>query len=258
MRAPSIRQVPVGIVFVAVLVGQVLHAAQQTPATTVLSNDRLKVTVNDPRPLARVVDELEQLCGCAITYEDNRLSARRDLVEVPSDSDGGERLLIPRGGRFEFSYGGITTLVHQRVPGVLASLVHEYNGSSYPGRFTMTITGAVFHVVPAQATERETAMGAPVSLLDAPIHLEGTERTMSEAIEAVNHALTEATGETVTLSYPAALFEGRRLVVGAEWEPARDGLVRILASSRQRLSWRLLYDAAKKTYALNVHVIRPR
>ncbi len=222
-----------GLCLLAVVVAQ---AAAQTPATAVLSNGKLKVAVNDPRPLARVVDELEQLCQCAITYEEARLSAK--------------------GGRFEFTYGGIQTLVHQRVAGVLTALVHRYGRTRYAGRFAVAITGPMFHVVPAQTAEGQASLRPGVSLLDTPLQFESTVRTVSEALEVVTTALSEATGEKVLLSIPPNFPGNRRVVVEANGEPARDVLVRILTSLQPRPSWRLLYDAAVPAYTLHIHVVR--
>lgn len=258
MGAPSVRQLSAGIACACALAAPVARTAAQTPATTVLTDGTLKVRVNDPRPLARVLDELEQLCQCVITYEDVRLSDKRDLVQVPMGQSGEAPTWMPRGGPFEFSYDGIVTLVHQRVPGVVSTLLHRYNGTNYPGRFALTITGTVFHVLPARPADKHAAMRPGESLLDTPIEFESTVRTMADALEAFKDALTEVTGENVLLPLPPSLVEPRRLVIGANSEPARDVLLRILAASRYRLSWRLLYDASMQTYTLKIHAVSNR
>jgi len=258
MVVTSVRQLSLEIVSLCVLAAAVAQLAAQTPATTVLTDGTLRVRVNDARPLARVLDELEQLCQCVITYEDVRLSDKRDLVQVPAGQAGEAPTWMPRGGPFEFSYDGIVTLVHQRVPGVVSALLHRYNGTNYPGRFALTVTGTVFHVLPARTSDRHAGMRPGVSLLDSTIQFESTVRTMGDALDAVKDALTEVTGENVLLALPPSLVEHRRLVVGANSEPARDVLLQILAASRYRLSWRLLYDASMQTYTLKIHAVSNR
>jgi hypothetical protein len=83
-------------------------------------------------------------------------------------------------------------------------------------------------------------------------------RTMEEAFDSVRNALAEATGENVMFALAPELVEQRRLVIEAHSEPARDVLLRVLAASRYRLSYRLLFDAGAQTYTLKIHSVSNR
>jgi hypothetical protein len=52
---------------------------------------------------------------------------------------------------------------------------------------------------------------------------------------------------------PTALLSQMQVEEGADAEQARMVLMRLLAASKRRLSWRLLYSPMEGTYYLNIH-----
>jgi hypothetical protein len=79
---------------------------------------RVILALDDPRPLAQAVLELEAQFGLLITYEDPAYAFKGDISDVTAtvrrDLDKyqpGEapRVLVPKGGRFVFSYDASQT-----------------------------------------------------------------------------------------------------------------------------------------------------
>jgi hypothetical protein len=74
-------------------------------ATTIVSVGARAVAfqplrVNDPRPLAQLMSQLQEAYGFVVTYEDPRFASASDLVAV-KNSRASYREVIPRGGVFE-------------------------------------------------------------------------------------------------------------------------------------------------------------
>ena len=67
-----------------------------------------EVAVEDGRPLAKVLDEVEERFGWTVTYEDPPYQNANEIEDVTErvrrDGKTHLRVLVPRGGAFHFSY----------------------------------------------------------------------------------------------------------------------------------------------------------
>jgi hypothetical protein len=230
---------------------------------TAQEGGRVEIFVNEPRPLAAVVQELERRFGWIITYEDPAYLFAPEIQDIRYSRRAGKfdrPLLVPSGGAFAFSYTLVPT-GPTRTPqeALLGALLDQYHQSGYAGTFRLVRTGLVYHVVPAM-TRDETGVLRPYgSILDRKISLPDREvdgfEMFASFVDAVKRS-GEPRLELGTLPFSGL---GRiRLRTGAYEESARSVLMRILASLHPRLSWRLLCSPGDgEACSLNVHEVKP-
>src|SRR5262245_27186154 len=222
----------------------------------------VKLSVNDPRPVAEAVKQLQEKYGWIITYEDPRLAYESDLVDEtdPKYSQahpGGSRALTPKGGRLEISYFVSSATGKPENPkALLQTLLNAHAASANPGRFELRQSGQVFHVIPAQVKDVSGRWVHQASILDIPITFPEKERSILETLETFTSALSSASQMKVAIgTIPLNLFVRHRTTQSASSEPAREALIRTLESTNRRFSWRLLYDPGMKMFALNVRSV---
>jgi hypothetical protein len=200
----------------------------------------LAVTVDDPRPLAAVVANLEDKFGWIVTYEDPRFlhpQDSRDVTkEVRKTSRAGQApILVPRGGPFTFVEPSEIRSSAAQQPEVLQALLDQYAASGYPGKFAVRRTDSVFHVVPTATRNAKGAQQASTSILDKRISQTAGNRTVMDAVEI----LAAQTGLSVG-RVPVSLFRHTQLTQTATNDTARNLLLGILKATDRPMSWRLL------------------
>ena len=225
-----------------------------------------EINVDTSRPVAAVVEHLEQRHGVVITYEDPSYVHESDIsdvtVQVRKDLHRYEkgrapRVLVPRSAhlrlRYTVSRPGSLLL---DLPGVIQSLLDTHAEQGNPGVFTLDRTDEMFHVIPAMVKNRDGNLVAARAVLDTRISISKAERTCGETLAVICSAVQKATGERFTLGMiPMPLVGGERIRVGASNEPARSVLIRILAGVQSRLSWQVFYDPGLRWHILNLHVV---
>jgi hypothetical protein len=222
----------------------------------------VKLSVDDPRPLAEAVKQLQEKYGWVITYEDPRLINESDLLDETDPKyrqahPGGMRALTPKGGHLEISYFvSPATGKPENPKALLQMLLNTYATSANPGRFELKQTGQIFHIIPAQAKDIRGRWVHQASILDIPITFPEKERSVYETLETITRALSSATQVRVVVgTIPLNLFVRRHTTQSASSEPAREALIRTLESTNQKFSWRLLYDPGMKMLVLNVRSV---
>jgi hypothetical protein len=251
--------------FAKLLSGFLIFAAAGVVSKAAESTKSL--SVDDPRPVAEAVLNLESLYGWAITYEDPRYvhpgelsdvtaRARRDLHAFPVGK--APKVIIPRGGTLSFNYPvNASSGVPDDPAGVMQRLI-ESGAAADGSTFRLLQSGGYFHVVPAQVKDENGVLQEQASILDTVISVsqDGDGREM---LEAICNALGIVAGTKVVVgSIPEKLFHQEAAGPGVFNQAARDILTKTLAGTGVALSWRLLYDPGLKEYVLNIHPIPSR
>lgn len=239
----------------------VLHVA---PPIAANGQPRL-VTVNNGRPLATVITELEQRHGWVVTYEDPPYEFDGDIDDVTESvrrdfSPGAKsRVLVSRTKAFMFEYGNGTEQVTPA--GVLSALLEDYHRHfSNVSTFRLLQTsGDVFHVVPETSAGRD---GNPLTRrpqLDTRISIEDGERDGLAMLKAITEAVSSSQGSETPIApgmVPLNLLAQTKIYGGARNEVARDVLTRTLAATGARLSWKLFCQPGWNQCALNVNAVK--
>jgi hypothetical protein len=95
------------------------------------------------------------------------------------------------------------------------------------------------------------------ALFDTPVTLASRQRTISETLVLLCKNLTERRGIPVNIGItPRNLLSHAPATVGGTKIPARDLLLRTLATTHRDLYWRLLFDPNSNSYFLNIHLAK--
>jgi len=233
----------------------------------------IKLSVEDPRPVAKAIEMLESRYGWAITYEDPRyaheseiadvaLKVRRDLDkykpgEVPP-------VLVPKGGALEFTYDVAPDTNLPTDPArVVQRLLDAQTVSGNAGWFRLETIGRIMHVIPTTIKNSEGRLVPQESVLDTIISLPAEERTAERKLESICLAISRATNIGVVVgAIPTNWFYQHIDQQGATNQKARDVLANMFETmaedSEVNLSWRLFYGPGDKRYVLNVHWVSKR
>jgi hypothetical protein len=228
------------------------HATSQTQPTL--------ISVDDPRPLAAAVIELEKRLGWLVTYEDPSYRYAGDVQDVTSNVRRypGRGVLIPRGGRLEFTFEartGVPVQAEQRR--VLAELLSQNERHGYPGGFRLEFDGAVAHVVPTRAADEGGRPRAYRSVLDQVISLPEANQSALDALGEIITVLNGSGTPRVQIgTVPTNRLANAKVKSGADRESARVVLLRVLHAASPNLSWQIFCDpGAVYPCALNVHAV---
>jgi hypothetical protein len=215
------------------------------------------ISVNNGRPLASAVEEIEKRSGRVITYEDPFYLFPADTEDVTlavrRDGRTEPRVLVPRGGPFFFRYPASAL----DPSAALGKLIEEYNRSGYPGLFRLIRTGDVYHIVPSERRNRAGAFEPQASLLDTNISISVASRSALEMVKAITDAVSSQVAAKIGVgTVPLNAMLRTHLNGGATAETARTVLSRTLDAIHPRLSWQLFCDPGPTpTCALNVHAV---
>jgi len=233
------------------------------------ANRKVKLSVQDPRPLAKAIETLESRSGWVITYEDPRYVNESEISDVtesvrkdPDQFKAGEapKVLIPKGGALSIEYEvDPTTNKPADITLVVQQLLDAQSTSGNAGMFRLERNGEVIHVIPTAVKNTAGALTPQESVLDAVISLPAEDRTGMQLLDAICVSVSQATETRVVVgTIPLNLFVKRRTQRGAANQKARDVLATMLEDikSGTNLSWRLFYDPGMRMYVLNIHQVR--
>lgn len=250
-----------GIVILTALIARGRSSANQESTQAV---KKVRLSVQDPRPVAEAILKMETKYGWAITYEDPRYVHESEIANETEfhkyrPRPGEPRVPIPKGGTLAIDYDVTrdTELPPDREI-VIQQLLDTNSATGNAGRFRIERDGEMLHVIPTADKGSTGAFTRHESVLDAVITLPEEERSGPKKLRAICDAITQATKIRVVVgTFPANVlfqYHDRR---GAMSEKARDVLVDLLNSAKQgqSLSWRLLYDPDMKEYWLNIHLV---
>lgn len=241
--------------------------AADEPNLPVVEQVRVALSVDDPRPLAAAILELEYRHGVPITYEDAPIVVGAEMKDVTTEvrhdlsryaPGQAPKVIIPLGGTFTIFYNVASdTGQPASMRDVLQSAIDAHAGARLAGRYRVLESGAGFSVVPSAHTGADARLSAVAPVLDTRITLAGGARSGIDAIEQICRAVSVASGEAVTIGTAPATVLGRHTTtISAADEPAREVLARLLKECPVAMSWQLFHDPADGFYALNLHSVR--
>ncbi len=220
---------------------------------------KIHIAANSPRPLAQILNALQENYGWQINYEDARYTFKPDFSEVAAphylNPKAGATIKVPSGGAFTIEVGSSkdsATMPDEEK--TLRSIVESYNQSGNPGRFEVrkSTTGS-FEIVGIGAHDPSGKIASTQPALDFPIFIPRKQRSAFQAVQAICTSLSQHGHIPVSLGvYPTGLFRVTRSTIGGSRIEARLLLAEALQATGRKMSWRLLYDPETRTYVLNV------
>jgi hypothetical protein len=230
-------------------------------ATTISTGARAvafqPLSVNDPRPLAQLVSQLQEAYGFVVTYEDPPFASESDVVPV-KNSRASYRELIPRGGAFAPAFAAPppgATLAENAA--MVENIIGQYHATGYPGKFRVIVGKYALHVVPTAVTGRDGALTTMGSLLDTRVSIPAQEgRTLYDGLTAVFDAVGAATGQRISsATVPINLLKQSQMEAAFTRVPAREILEQAFHATGRQLSWRLLYSPGLQAYYFNSRIV---
>jgi hypothetical protein len=219
------------------------------------------LSVDDPRPEAAAVWELENKYGYVITYEDPPFVFAADLKDVTRDrhpelsaeeaAKEPRRVMIARGGKIRVTY----RVGKDGRPKDPVRLIQSILDSLRPGTFKLVRDGEIFHVLPVRHRDRDGRMVEEESPLDTRISLPQLRRSESELRAAICDAVSRQNHIQLGMASAGGLG-GVISRIGAESVVARDLLRATIVEHHE--SWRMLWIPWPAGWALNIHRVPNR
>jgi hypothetical protein len=224
-----------------------------------------RFTITDPRPLERTAELLERKLQVAISYEEPAWSSAGDLsnaADLPQNSVLASKNpawrgpLVPRSSTVDVTIPATGATVAAIIQAALDN--HRLRGN--PGEFKAVQLGdGGFSIVAERVDDQNGGIVTSVSPLDLRITMPEEERTMADTLAVLIRAIN-ATSK-IPVVRPTIGGKGHfdivRVRVGAQNEPARDVLSRILRVPGQpKFSWTLDYMPDLRTYVLGFRRIQ--
>jgi hypothetical protein len=232
------------------------------------------ITVQDPRPVDKAIQELEKRYGWQITYEDPPYSHFGEMTDVSDTDWPGTPIRGP--SQLQSLQANNRTLVPKREPivprgslsftlpsanpdelGAVEALVKSYNASRGGNVFAVVRGTGVLHVVPRKAAGLSGNLEPVKPLLDTVITIEPKERTSYALIEEVLKKISIGTNTNVVMGgIPVNMLDNMKTSIGGSGKTARSILEQWILESRAPLSWLLSYEPSAKWFALNIYGLR--
>ena len=196
------------------------------------------ITVEDPRPMAAAILQLEELSGIPINYEDMPVYYAADMkptgVAAGQTPPPGVRLtIVPRGGQLsvpivvDATTGRLKDI--QAVNTALTALVSAYNTSNLPGGFEFEYLNGVFFVKPVRYRDASGATLPMTPVLSVPITFPEETRDTLTTWRLILDEVSKAAGVQIGLNLGMGALGGKT-TIGAQNEPAYRVIARMLAS----------------------------
>jgi len=219
------------------------------------------MTVNDPRPVAKAIEEIEKLSGKPVTYEDPPylyLGTTIDVSKTVSRTGAADGppgpVLIPKGGVLAFTLPADNSADTEFR--AVEGMVKIYNARDDAAIFSAWRSDKLTHVVPQLAVSSSGRLEPVTPVLDSSITLETKPRTGLALLEEICQSVSAASGERVEIAtVPANALSNQEITIGADDEPTRAVLEKLIVANATPLSWELFYDPGLKTYYLNIPII---
>jgi hypothetical protein len=229
------------------------------------------ITVQDPRPVAKAIQELEKRYGWRITYEDPPYSHYSDISvvtdfhspAVPVQSLSHLQAVQREHQRLVPKRGSLTFTLPSAEPdemGAVEALVKSYNASRGGNVFAVVRGAGLLHVVPQKMTGSSGNLEQVKPVLDTVITVEPKERTAYALIEEICKKISIATNTDVAFgSGPINMLTQTKTSIGGSGKTARSILEQLIleTGARLSLSWELFYGPDVKEYALNISWVMP-
>ena len=200
------------------------------------SNTTEAISINDPRPVAKALEVLEERHGLAVNYEDPEYTHSSNTQDVtaavrkPLTGTTGQRVIIPRGGSLLFQYIVNNNQPLESTTALLGRLLTEHasrGGAEFDLRQRQTKNGIKLDVVPNRVKNAAGEFVENTPLLDYRITVPKQERSGMGVLSAICQELTQLSGHHVVVGVvPANPLLNYREEFQAVDEPARDAVTR--------------------------------
>jgi|SRR5579859_285180 len=214
------------------------------------------------RPLQQAITAVREEYGWAVDYEDPPYQSKYDLTDMTNPkyraaNPNAPVVLGPSGGAFQSTYPESPNIWSSPAleREVLEKIVSDYNRSGNPGNFVVrSLPNGTFDIV-GNSIRNDKGVKVPVNpILDTPILIPRSARSLDGAITAILQALSTKTGfdtgiglgPTNLLMSPAATT-----TVGGASAPARDLLKEVTARMKQYVVL-FLYEPDQRQYLLGL------
>lgn len=262
------RRIRLLLVLCLAITGTVIMTSFAVGGRSVQGVSKMKLSAQDPRPVAKAIEVLEAKYGLVITYEDPRYVHDSEIADVTRSvredfdrfrTNEAPRVLIPKGGTLTIDYDVMLSTKQPVDPEMVVQQLLDTNSvSGNAGAFRLERSGQIMHVIPTASRNKGGTVATQDSVLDATITLPVDERTGVQTLEAICASVSQATQTRVVVgTIPLGLFFQHRGQQGASSQKARDVLVTLLESTKKgaNLSWQLFHDPGMNMYVLNIHQV---
>jgi hypothetical protein len=229
------------------------------------------INADGERPLLRAVDALREKYGWIVDYEDPPYAADA-ATSVPSPASR-RHANARSSGREGF---GVEFTVEPAPDGrpdensVLTTVVNAYNENNAVAQFELRSENdhrsdnesdnknakqqeRRFDVVGTDSGDHRDQAESQQPILSLLITLAKEPRTAEQTIALICRQVSEQSKIPVSVgAIDDKVNGGRWVAIGGTDAPARTLLLRTLVATGDHLSWRLLYDAASKSYDFSV------
>jgi hypothetical protein len=226
------------------------------------------LTIDSGRPVMRGALALQAKYGYVITYEDPPYTNKDDLVDAAATvrkdyatfpPGTAPPLLTPKPAELVLTLPKSATPSSEEMSSLLQQLVRAQAASSRGGRFRIVQAGDIFHIEPVGVRDRDGNWSTRDSLLSAPISLPEEDRTEFQLYRAIANAVGAQAQVSVKLVLNGGIVMGHQAPavhssMGANNEPARAVLERVLALHGSKRTWALLHtpEIGPDSYILNI------
>ena len=152
---------------------------------------------------------------------------------------------MPRGGPLAFSFK-VDPSSHRpdSIQSTLEALLKSYEGTTYPGSYSLTLRADWWSIEPTRAKTRSGETNAVTPVLSARITIpHDVSLTLSATLEKVLAATSATTGTKIVLGCRLPpQWASSVLGDDIDGKTAREAIGSILDASGSSMSWVLLYD----------------
>ena len=132
------------------------------PPSSHQSAKQLSVVVDDSRPVASAIEQLQSRHGWVITYEDPPYRYYEDLADVTKSvrtdyRPDSPKAVVPRGGRLSVQYIDDKTQ-SANASAAVSALIATHRSLGVGGQFRLRRNGPVIHVVPSAVRGKTGAL----------------------------------------------------------------------------------------------------
>jgi len=220
------------------------------------------VTASYPTPLFQAIDAVRQEYGWVVNWEEAPCYSRFDVVDDTSprwrashpDTEGVTR---KAGGLFASTFPEPKAGGAAAEEQTLGKVIEDYNASENPGRYVLRAApGEEFTAVGTEVRDDAGALQKVIPILDTPLSVDAQRRSAADALDAILHALSSASGKRVILmSLPNNLFRDTQVALGGHNVTARELLQDLFRDIGRPLQYDLGFDPDHSSvYILNVSV----
>lgn len=247
-------------------------------STSLFSQERITLSLDDYRPLAKTAELLERKLGVPVNYEDPLYAYSGDLSDVTDKANAefrtaspARRLMAPRPSKLTMDVSINTEKSTGRVANpimVIQNAIAAYSTGGGAGEFSVIEDSGSLYIAPQRIKNGKGNMESRTAVMDTVVLLQPTGTTSMEAIETLCSNLTGLVGHQVAIAtVPTNMLINRTVDRSQKLQGSvRTILEKILnpiaqqatdkeAASYPKLAWSLLYDPGMNTHFLNIRVV---